>query len=510
MFKRGTLAELLLAVIILEAGKELALSKSNAKLILFVFLISFLIRTLHYAHILRKFKDDQSFPFHAYSPLTIYLLDWLVPVLLFLILLFISITYTNFLGVCCVIGYLDLIYVICLLYDFVWCHYEKWELKPPFAGWLYVDLIGTAFFTIMWYFFRNSKGENLYLVSSILMILLVVLDYFLNLDFFLTSYKNKLNNNRIDLPQSGDLNRVFSQGKSENRDGFVQLLQNFDLELTRKCNLHCKYCYNNSGEALEEELTLSEILDTIDQACDVGSKGITLGGGEPLLYSNISSVIEYASKKGLIIVIFTNGTLLTPKTISLLKYYNVNLFIKMNSFDDQEIQNFLVGTEGLHLDEIKILVESLLEAGWGTTNGPKLSVSTIACKENVEQIPKLWQWCRKNRIIPFVERVIPLGRALTHNIGLGKEETFKLFSDLKGIDEREFNISWEVVPPIAAYGCTNHIHGYCYISSNGNVQPCSGLPIIVGNVKDDKLRNILLKHIFHELRNIKHNITGFC
>ena len=38
-----------------------------------------------------------------------------------------------------------------------------------------------------------------------------------------------------------------------------------ELELTHACNLRCIYCYAESGKALENELSYSEIIDAVDQ-----------------------------------------------------------------------------------------------------------------------------------------------------------------------------------------------------------------------------------------------------
>ena len=45
-----------------------------------------------------------------------------------------------------------------------------------------------------------------------------------------------------------------------------------DLELTKRCNLRCIYCYADGGAANKDELTLQEIIDAVAQAKALGAK----------------------------------------------------------------------------------------------------------------------------------------------------------------------------------------------------------------------------------------------
>ena len=51
-------------------------------------------------------------------------------------------------------------------------------------------------------------------------------------------------------------------------------LLTFGLELSKRCNLRCIYCYANAGEKAENELTLEETLDAIKQAYELGARKI--------------------------------------------------------------------------------------------------------------------------------------------------------------------------------------------------------------------------------------------
>lgn len=89
------------------------------------------------------------------------------------------------------------------------------------------------------------------------------------------------------------------------------------IELTYRCNLKCVQCYCNlpvnDQKALAEELSCDEVCDVIDQITDEGCLWLLLTGGEPLLRSDFLDVYSYAKKKGMLVMLFTNGTLLNAQ-----------------------------------------------------------------------------------------------------------------------------------------------------------------------------------------------------
>jgi MoaA/NifB/PqqE/SkfB family radical SAM enzyme len=97
----------------------------------------------------------------------------------------------------------------------------------------------------------------------------------------------------------------------------------FSLELTVLCNNNCRHCYINMPadhcESKSKELTLEEINDLADQAIDLGVLWCTLSGGEPLLRPDFEDIYLMLQKKGLLLALYTNATLIRPKHIRLFK-----------------------------------------------------------------------------------------------------------------------------------------------------------------------------------------------
>lgn len=89
------------------------------------------------------------------------------------------------------------------------------------------------------------------------------------------------------------------------------------IEVTRRCNNQCIHCYNNlptgDRDALLNELTYDEQCRIIDEMVEAGCSWLLYTGGEIFLRKDFLDIYTYAKKKGLLITLFTNGTLITPE-----------------------------------------------------------------------------------------------------------------------------------------------------------------------------------------------------
>lgn len=94
------------------------------------------------------------------------------------------------------------------------------------------------------------------------------------------------------------------------------------LELTERCNLACLMCYINqpagSREALSREMTPSQLREIVDQLISAGCLSLLFTGGEPLLRPDFQDIWRYAKQAGMLVSLFTNGTLLTPSVADFL------------------------------------------------------------------------------------------------------------------------------------------------------------------------------------------------
>jgi radical SAM protein with 4Fe4S-binding SPASM domain len=97
----------------------------------------------------------------------------------------------------------------------------------------------------------------------------------------------------------------------------VRVPVNGTIEVTNRCPLECKHCYNNlpmsDFVARARELTLDEHKRLLDELADLGCLWLLYSGGEIFARRDFLDIYAYAKRKGFLITLFTNGTLITEK-----------------------------------------------------------------------------------------------------------------------------------------------------------------------------------------------------
>jgi len=79
------------------------------------------------------------------------------------------------------------------------------------------------------------------------------------------------------------------------------------FELTRRCNLACRTCFNDSHYSLAEELTTPEILNALEQLDQLGTFEIRFTGGEPTEPPDFREIVASARARGFYVSLGTNG-----------------------------------------------------------------------------------------------------------------------------------------------------------------------------------------------------------
>ena len=125
------------------------------------------------------------------------------------------------------------------------------------------------------------------------------------------------NERTIPTIEYGDFSqRVHEQASSQQRVIKAQ------LELTYRCNLHCRHCYTdpyNSKEYFPRELTLEEIHRLLADMHQIGIVWLNLTGGDIFMHPQFFEIYEAAYRKGFLLQLYTNGTLFTKAVIERLQ-----------------------------------------------------------------------------------------------------------------------------------------------------------------------------------------------
>jgi radical SAM protein with 4Fe4S-binding SPASM domain len=89
------------------------------------------------------------------------------------------------------------------------------------------------------------------------------------------------------------------------------------IEVTRRCPLECHHCYNNlpmgDQDARSREMSTEEHFRVLDELVEMGCFWLLYTGGEIFARKDFLEIYTYAKKKGFLITLFTNGTLITEK-----------------------------------------------------------------------------------------------------------------------------------------------------------------------------------------------------
>lgn len=123
--------------------------------------------------------------------------------------------------------------------------------------------------------------------------------------------------------QKENIHELQKHGLYPEKFDFPLLLQ---LELTRKCNVRCKHCYNNSGvpDSYKDEMTPEKWKKFAEYI--VARGGIfecVISGGEPLLLDNdLFDIMDIFHNDGTNFLLITNGFLLNEEKVKRLKKYH--------------------------------------------------------------------------------------------------------------------------------------------------------------------------------------------
>jgi radical SAM protein with 4Fe4S-binding SPASM domain len=287
------------------------------------------------------------------------------------------------------------------------------------------------------------------------------------------------------------------------------------VETSLICNLKCKYCCNKSGTPLESEISYDKIIDLIKQAKDLGAKSIVvIGGGEPTLYPKFKELVSFISINKLIPVIFTNTTTMTKELAKFLYESNASVITKLDSLSEK-IQDDLAGVNGTY-NLIQKGLKHLIDAGFTNTSSDsnlRLGASFVVNKSNMGECPEIWEFCRKNKIFPNLEMMIPNGNAADLSSSLLTPEDWKnLKLKLLEIDHENYGYDWDPHLPLCS-GC-KQVYYNMYVTVKGNVRPCSSIHLERGginlNVNDMTLKEIINSPVFQKARNINKYLTGKC
>lgn len=170
------------------------------------------------------------------------------------------------------------------------------------------------------------------------------------------------------------------------------------IEVTRRCPLRCAHCYNNlpmgDMQAQRTELSYEEHCRVLDELAEAGSLWLLYTGGEVFARKDFLDIYTYAKRKGFIITIFTNGTLITAQIADYLaewRPFSIEITLYGHSRQTYEQLTGIAGSYDRCLRGIRLLLD----------RGLPLSLKTVAVTINKHEIGAMKQFAAEELGVSF-------------------------------------------------------------------------------------------------------------
>lgn len=256
------------------------------------------------------------------------------------------------------------------------------------------------------------------------------------------------------------------------------------FELTSRCNLSCTMCYiaesacNKSVK--EKELTAKEWVEIAGQASKSGMVFLLLTGGEVFLRNDFFDIYEPVRKMGVVLSLFSNGTLITKTTAKKLAQHPPNkIEITLYGATSKTYENVTGSNKGFELCCKGI--ENLLSAGIKPVIKTTITRQNIHEQEEIKKMAKEWG-------LPFIsawlltKRVDGKFSSFEESL-LSPEEIFAL-----ELNDSEADKKWEEIARKKYSEPRNEIF-YCkagkssfIVNSSGEMNVCADLPLPAAKV----------------------------
>jgi radical SAM protein with 4Fe4S-binding SPASM domain len=303
--------------------------------------------------------------------------------------------------------------------------------------------------------------------------------------------------------------------------------------VTKACNLQCLHCHVSAREAMPDELNVREAMNAIDEMKSLGTEALIFSGGEPLLRKEfVTTLAQYCDDQGIITAMLSNGLLISHEVALELKDAGIKAIgIPIDSVYPEahdKLRN-VPGTFEKAVSAIQACLDMDLE----------LVVTTMALKDTFNEIPKRMDFLESLGVDEVaVYDLVPVGRGkdvmdqamtqeqrvnLIRYLQAKQEETEVVFTISGGIplypeiamEMHEFHDSKPKDLLLKEFWIHNSVGchaGIMYFSlrPNGDVYPCTFLPIKAGNIREQSLTDIWRNSkILNTLRQRK-SLKGKC
>ena len=290
------------------------------------------------------------------------------------------------------------------------------------------------------------------------------------------------------------------------------------IDITSACNMHCVHCLNPSENYFEDDMDTTSWLRAIDQLARIGVSILWIGGGEPLLRTDLPDILAYAKSHKMQIVLATNGLLMDLNRARVLAPLIDELTVCLDG-SIPSIHEFFRKPEHTYeaiLENLRSIIPVLHE------NNCLIKVFTCVARHNLYDVPGIIDLSAKLGVDSWAcQTLVPMNRGATVREEIISPEMRTQLAEIIQKKAVEYDGQLQVqkyVPLSTMEEVYSQPKMECaagnailYIASNGNIYPCSRLvfqPFLVGKISNMDLKKAWLSHpTFQLFRNVDYEGT---
>jgi len=282
------------------------------------------------------------------------------------------------------------------------------------------------------------------------------------------------------------------------------LVKRFVLQwhLSERCNLKCLHCYQEKHKPVE--LGYEQLVSIYNQFKELLKKlkmkgHINITGGEPLCNPYFFKILDLIKEDSdnISFSVLTNGTLITEDVAKKIKSYNP-YYVQVSLEGGKKTNDYIRG-KGTYKSIAKGIINLRSQDIF-------TSISFTANKLNYKEFPKVVKYARKYQVNNvWSDRYIPLGDSEDKNLALNFNETREYLSIMNNertkLKNKKHNITTISMYRALQFQMTNDFAYGCTagdtlltVMENGDLVPCRRMPIVVGNLLNDKMYDLYQKN----------------